>query len=128
MRRAMVTTVFMFLACGVWAAPVSPNAPDGVVSRCVYPQAMYALDASGQTWIHVAHESGWTKGGAGLPVPLNQIVDWYGWYLITSDGTTWRCPNVNLDAQAQWFVVEPIPMPVATRQSNTLGGVKGLFR
>lgn len=118
--------MIVLMSCIAHAAPVDPNASDGIAAW----EGRSALCTNGTAWYFNDMTLAWEQpfdGDLNVPVPVEQIADWSMTAFTTHNGVHWVFRSA---PEPCWNVMPPPPgctEPVA-QESSSFGGVKSLFR
>jgi len=126
--RFLVFALCIVICGSTSAAPVDPNAPDGVAALSKSSSFLYALCTDGFAFSMNVSRMEWVPlyDGLPLPVPVSEITDWFGGYFITVSGDLYGFDGLG---NRTWKLVPPLTCndPVQS-QSESMSGVKSMFR
>ena len=106
------------------AVPVDPDAPGGMAGMCFDGPQCFILTTEGETWVLNGGWDHWELHAEALPVPIEDVVDWNGYYVLSNGGELFYCEAVT----DPWLPTPPFPGGVVPTKNQSLGGVKGLYR
>lgn len=116
--------VLMALATCAGAAPVDPNAEDGVAAW----NLNQVLCTSGEVWYYDDTNMQWVQpfdGALNVPLPVDQIAEWRYTSFSTHTGDHWKWAG---DVHG-WILIPPPPCAEPIQAENqSFSDVKSMFR
>ena len=124
MKTTLAIFALLLLAGNALAVPLNP---DGTAMWFTDASAMVIRCQDGRTHMYSAPKDTWILDIVPpIPVPDEEVANWFGYFFIRTDGTLWAHDN---NPAVGWHEMTDFPCEVLVpNQSQSMGSLKSMYR